>query len=239
MSRAVLFWLAVLLFVCGGTLIWVGARYSEAFTAGGTNRTAPTKTKAYKPPKASKEWLKEWELTDRSGKKLESQDLDGHLHIVSFFFASCPGNCKQQNLHIKELEQEFGPKGVKFLAITCDPDNDDPATLREYASKFQASKEDWYFLGGDLDYTSRVAGEVYGVSLGLKTHVERLILVDRNGKLRGRYSWQTGNEFNELKADLRALLKDNDVKTSAEIRTEKEEEESRKEREAEEEGIEK
>lgn len=232
MSRAVLFWLALLMFVCGGTFIWLGVRYSEAFTSGGTSK--PVRTTSYKPPKASKDWLKEFELTERSGKTIKSQDLAGQLHVVSFFFASCPGTCKQQNNHIKELEGEFGEQGVKFLAITCDPANDDSATLRKYASDLQAPKDSWYFLGGDIDYTKRVAGEIYGVPLDVKTHVERLILVDRNGKIRGRYSWASGSEFNELKADLRSLLKDNDVKTSAEIREEKAKEEQQKELEAEE-----
>jgi protein SCO1/2 len=233
MSRAVLFWLATLLFVCGGTMIWVGVKNADRFTgAGGTSKATPA---AYKIPKDQSKWLTEYQLTERSEKKIGTKELAGQIHVVSFFFASCPGSCRTQNHNLGGLEREFRKEGVKFIAITCDPETDDPAKLRDYATEFQAPKDSWYFLTGDLDYTKRVAGEVYGVLLDRKTHIERFLLIDRKGKKRGSYSWADAKELAELREDIRTLLADNDAQTSAEIREEKRKAEEQKKLEAEEE----
>lgn len=226
MSRLVLFWLAMLLFVCGGTLIWLGVKNADRFSAGATdNKATPA---AYKIPKNKAEWLTEFELTERSEKKIGSKDLAGQIHVVSFFFATCPGTCRTQNHNLSSIEREFRKDGVKFLAITCDPATDDPAKLREYANEFNAPEDSWYFLTGDLDYTKRVAGEIYGVGLERQFHMERFILVDRQGKIRGQYPWADPARLAELRKDIRTLLADKDAKTSAEIREEKQEEAERK-----------
>jgi cytochrome oxidase Cu insertion factor (SCO1/SenC/PrrC family) len=233
MSRAVLFWLATLLFVCGGTLIWLGVKNADRFTAvGGTNK--PATPAAYKIPKDESKWLTEYQLTERSGRKIGTNQLQGQIHVVSFFFASCKGTCRTQNHNLGGLEREFRKDGVKFIAITCDPETDDTARLREYASEFQAPEDSWYFLTGDLTYTKRVAGEIYGVMLDRQTHIERFLLVDRKGKKRGSYSWADAKQLAELRQDIRTLLADNDAQTSAEIREEQRKAEEEKQREEEE-----
>lgn len=220
MSRVVLFWLALLFFVAGTTLIWLGVKNADRVTAGGTDtRVTPTPVIA---PKGQKEkWLKEYELTERSERKIGSKDLAGEIHLVSFFFATCPASCRTQNQHFGDLEREFGKQGVKFVAITCDPETDTPEKLREYAQIFDAPDDSWYFLTGDLTYTRRVAAEIYGVALDRKSHVERFILVDRKGKIRGQYSWADAAKLSELRADLRTMLKDNDALTREELKEQK------------------
>jgi cytochrome oxidase Cu insertion factor (SCO1/SenC/PrrC family) len=233
MSRVVLFWIALLFFVAGSTLLWLGFKNVNRMTAGGTSEPAPL-TQVIAPKGQEDKWLKEYELTERSGKKRGSEDLAGQIHLVSFFFASCPASCRTQNQHFADLEREFGKQGVKFVAITCDPENDTPERLREYAQLYNAPEDSWYFLTGDLLYTRRIAGEVYGVALDRKSHVERFILVDQNGKIRGHYSWADPAKLNELRADLRMLLKNQDAQTANEVRETKKRAERLKEIEDEE-----
>lgn len=234
MPRAALFWLALLFFVSGGTLIYLGVKNAPRFSAGGTNKQV-TRPAAYKPPGNKEKWLTRYELTERSERKIGSDDLAGQVHLVSFFFATCPGSCRTQNQHFADLEREFGKQRVKFVAITCDPETDSPEKLREYANLFNAPDDTWYFLTGDLLYTRRIAAEVYGVSLDRKSHVERFLLVDRKGKIRGQYSWADPQKLHELRSDLKTLLADDDAQTTAEIREAKERAEKAAELEAEEE----
>jgi len=229
MSRTVLFWLALLFFFAGSTLIYLGVKNAPRFTAGGTSAEVTNPAVKNPTPKNKEEWLTKFELTERSERRIGSDDLAGQIHLVSFFFATCPGSCRTQNHHFAGLEREFGKQGVKFLAITCDPETDDPAKLREYAGEFNAPKDSWYFLTGDLLYTRRIAAEIYGVALDRKEHVERFILVDRQGKIRGQYPWADAKKLSELRADLRTLLADDDAKTLGEIR-----EEARRQKEMEE-----
>src|SRR5262245_26474860 len=131
MSRAVLFWLAVLLFVSGGTFVWIGIKNADSITAGGTENQASPPKKPYKITKDKGQWLTEYELTERSEKQIGTKELAGKIHVVSFFFANCKGTCRTQNSNLSGIEREFRKDGVKFLAISCDPESDTPAKLRE------------------------------------------------------------------------------------------------------------
>ena len=143
-------------------------------------------------------------LTDRSGEKIHWADLDGQVRIVGFFFSSCPANCLQQNLTIRDLQRSYADKNVVFLSITCDPEIDSPERLREYATKLEAPPQKWLFLTGGLPYIRRVANELFGVALDKRTHSESLIVADAHGQIKSTFEW---NRLDKL-AELRLLVDD-------------------------------
>jgi cytochrome oxidase Cu insertion factor (SCO1/SenC/PrrC family) len=126
--------------------------------------------------------------------------------VTNFFFSSCPGTCLQQNQKIKEIAQVYGPKGVRFLSITCDPEIDDPGRLAEYGSRLGADPGYWSLLTGELLYTRRVASEVYQVALDKQTHSERFFVTDKWGKIRGNFEWNKLDEITEMRLLLDKLL---------------------------------
>ncbi len=201
MSRAILAWLALLLVVTGVTGIVLGVKYADAVSGTGSQAEVdPTYLKA--PADASQKWLEEFTLTDQSSRKVRSQDLAGQVYVTNFFFSSCPGTCLQQNQKIEEIARQYGPKGTRFLSITCDPEIDDPGRLAEYGSKLKANPEHWSLLTGQLLYIRRIASEIYSIPLDKQTHSERFFVTDKWGKLRGQFSW---NQLDEI-TDMRLLL---------------------------------
>lgn len=153
------------------------------------------------------ELLTEYTLTEQGGREFRSTDLAGTPHVVNFFFASCPSYCRMQTMEVQKLAAEFGPQGIVFLSITCDPDNDSPAALQTYAGMFNANPEQWKFLTGDMLLLRRIGGELYSVHVDTQTHTEHLVVVDKWGKVRGRYAWRNHpKEIAELKELLPKLL---------------------------------
>jgi protein SCO1 len=210
MSRVVLGWLAVLFVVMGGTGIWLGIKYAGANgsqeVSGLGNQAEIDETYRKIPVDASQEWLKEFTLTSQAGKPVASKDLAGTVYVTNFFFSSCPGTCLQQNQKIQEIARQYGPKGVQFLSITCDPEIDDPARLREYATTLGADPQHWSFLTGDFVYTNRVAVEVYGVPFDKQFHSERFFVTDKWGHIRGYFAWNKLNEITQMKQLIDKLL---------------------------------
>lgn len=151
-------------------------------------------------------WLTEFTLTERTGRDFHSRDLDGQVRVTSFFFASCPSACRMQNEQVRELCREFGARGVTFISITCDPEADTPAVLSQYADLYNADPKQWLFLTGDLTYIRRIAGEIFEVQLDKQTHSEKLIVVDRAGKVRGRFHWNNPDQIAEMRQTLEKLL---------------------------------
>ena len=70
-------------------------------------------------------------------------------------------------------------EGVRFVAISVDPETDTPERLREYAARFGADENQWLFMTGDLTYIRRIGAEVYRQPVDKKFHTERFMLVDR------------------------------------------------------------
>ncbi len=127
--------------------------------------------------------LKEFELTERSGKPFKSTDMRGKVWVASYFYTSCPGQCLRLNANVQILANQPDLKDVTWVSITCDPDNDSVEALQKYAERWNADPEHWLFCRGDLEYTQRVAKGMK-IFLSLKGHQDYLILIDKKGKIR-------------------------------------------------------
>jgi cytochrome oxidase Cu insertion factor (SCO1/SenC/PrrC family) len=152
-------------------------------------------------------WLKEFELTERSGKSIQSEDLRGEPYIACFFFSTCPGTCTRQSNQMQLLQSKFKGKPIKFVSISVDPEIDTPNVLAEYADKFQADKDRWLFLTGDIGYIIRIGTEKFFLSgVEKRGHPDKFCLVDGQGDLVGSYSWQVQAERDQLTAHANELL---------------------------------
>jgi protein SCO1/2 len=152
-------------------------------------------------------WLKSFELTERSGRKVSSQELLGKPYVASFFFSKCPSVCVQQNDRMKLLQQKFRGADIRFLSISCDPENDTPEALTEYAKRFAADPEQWLFLTGEWDYTKRVSAEVFFNALHTpKFHIEKFLLMSSDGKIIADYDWHEPAELELLEKEIQSLL---------------------------------
>jgi cytochrome oxidase Cu insertion factor (SCO1/SenC/PrrC family) len=212
MNRVLLLVAAAALLLAGSGAIWMAANMNRTPVA-----SAPLASKPHQalvpPPRAKKDvpegWLTEFTLTERSGKPVSTKDLEGKVWAASFFFADCPGECHQQNLAIGAFQKEFGPKGVTFVSITVNPERDTPERLRDYASKYTSSPDQWLFLTGDLTYIRRIGAEMFSVAVDKGTHGSRLILVDKWGNIRGYHSTNATafpEEYASIRPQLRKLL---------------------------------
>ncbi|MCD0458419.1 SCO family protein [Roseiconus lacunae] len=150
--------------------------------------------------------LTEFELTERSGETVRSEDLKGQPYIVSFFFTTCPSICPQQNQKLKTLADKYKGKGIKFLAISVDPETDTPEVLREYAARFNADADQWLFLTGDLLYIRRIAGDIFQQPVNKGFHTERFVLVDAEGNIEGFYSWPEPKQMEKLEQAIEEMI---------------------------------
>lgn len=167
------------------------------------------------PADSEAEWLTDFTLTERSGKTMHWSDLAGKVRVVSFFFSSCPANCLQQNMKVREIERAYPGQSLACVSITCDPDIDSPERLAEYSVKLEATKNQWLFLTGKLIYIRRIAGEIFGVALDKQTHTERLIVCDKWGNIRGTFLWNKLDEMAQLRILIDKLLAESEPPADA------------------------
>lgn len=142
------------------------------------------------PDLANVPWIRDFHLTERSGKKFFSRELTGEVWIGSFFFSSCPGICKDQNQYLRDLQNRLGEKAPRVVSITTDPTNDTPENLGRYAKTFGADAENWLFCTGDSHLIKRIGSEFFKAHADGDHHSSDLFVVDRWGDVRGKFDWQ-------------------------------------------------
>ncbi len=187
MRRSILFCFALLFLATGVVSLWIG-----------WNRFGHTPSAGASEPELSLA-IDQFRLTERSGRQFHSRELKDRVWVASFFFASCPQSCTRQNQVMQQLAEEFGPEGMRFLSISCDPVNDTPETLREYARNFKADEDDWLFLTGELAYIRELGQKTFLMPVNERAHVDRFVLVDKWGNIRGYYNWHEAKELENLK----------------------------------------
>ncbi len=131
-------------------------------------------------------------LTERGGKTITEADLRGKVWIASFVFTRCTGPCPQVTATMARLQSELGKEpGLRLVTFTVDPGHDNPKELTEYAEHVQADPERWLFLTGEEAAIDRllIKGFKVPVDRGGKElgHSPRLVLVDRQGHIRGYF----------------------------------------------------
>lgn len=203
MNRVLVFWIAVLLVFSGLMALLSVSRM---------DRDEPVQirpiSKEYLelPEDHGQKWLQEFTLMRRTNEPFHSEDLQGKVWVASFFFASCPTVCRTQNEHIKLLHSDFAAEEVTFVGITCDPQNDSPSVLANYAKQFTQDERQWFFLTGNFDYICRVAAEKFQFALGRQTHAERFAVVDKWGNVRGAFHWNKPEEWLALRQSIKRLM---------------------------------
>ena len=142
----------------------------------------------------------EWRLVDQDGEAFGSADLLGDAYVASFLFTRCATVCPRLTASVRRLDRRYreeGVEGVRLVSFSVDPEHDTPERLRAYAENRDLDLGRWSLMtGGEEDMRSIVVdgfalpmGERIDLAGGLVdvAHAARLVLVDREGGIRGYY----------------------------------------------------
>jgi protein SCO1/2 len=111
-------------------------------------------------------------LIDQHGRPLRKSDLAGNIWIANFIFTNCPDECPLMTAEMAKLQADLADVlDLRLVSITVDPQHDTPLILSQYAARFQADPERWFFLTGDKGTIYRLARE--GFRLGVVEPTEQ------------------------------------------------------------------
>ena len=149
----------------------------------------------------------EFSLVERSRKTLSKENLSGKPWIADFIFTRCAGQCPLMSLQMKKLQNLLGPETqFRFVSFTVDPERDTPEVLAEYADRYEADKDRWFFLTGPLTEINRLLKEFFLSPVEQPAmHSIRFILVDAQGQIRGYYDSSDPGSVNQLIHDARVI----------------------------------
>jgi protein SCO1 len=152
------------------------------------------------PPPPVLRQLPRFELVESSGHPFGSDELRGHVYVVSFFFTSCPSLCPTLMKGMARLQQRYREEkldSIRLVSITVDPERDTPERLRKAESDYGVDPTRWVLLTGPRERIRDLAVGGFQVALGEPerteaglldiAHTGKILLVDGGGRLRGYY----------------------------------------------------
>ena len=198
--------LTVIMAVMAAVVIWQSRNNASPSVGESDGTVAPTDgdmpsyTFNVKPTKTAgmANVVADFELTERSGRKVTNKDLLGKPWVVCFIFGNCRGPCPDVTGQMKLLQDRFADKPVRLVTITVDPERDTPERLANYVDVYGADRE-WLFLTKDQQTIYPLIRDSFGLTVREETgaarkegweitHSTRVVHVDADGRIRGKYN---------------------------------------------------
>lgn len=158
--------------------------------------------------------IKPFQFVDQDSAVITNNTFTGKIYVADFFFTSCRTICpimKTQMLRIYEQVKE-DPE-ILILSHTIDPEYDTVGLLHDFAKRLDVKSEKWHFATGQpKDYVFDLAQKSYLLTaMEDKSepdgfiHSGAFLLIDKQGRIRGKYDGTKEEDVNRLLDDIKRL----------------------------------
>lgn len=162
----------------------------------------------------------DFELTDQYGRPFSSDQMRGNITVTDFFFTRCGTICPKISSELTRVQGVFEEnKDVLLVSMTIDPKYDSAEILSTYAEEYGAEKDKWFFLTGDKQkiYDLAIKGFKLPVADASEynpdvkdidetfIHSEKLLLIDKEGYVRGIYDGTNKEDVDRLIVEISVL----------------------------------
>jgi len=165
-----------------------------------------------KKPEFYENYGGDFSLTGPEGETISLEDFRNKVVLVYFGYTFCPDVCPITLSKLKLIMLDLGEKAekVQVIFISIDPERDTYQKLKEYIPYFHPT-----FIGltgteADIAAVAKKYQTIYikqkveSEAEYLMAHTDVVILVDQNGRYRGRY--KSKFDLDKLSTDIRRLL---------------------------------
>jgi protein SCO1/2 len=151
---------------------------------------------------------------------ISTKDMKGKISVVEYFFTTCKSICPVMNMQMKRVDAAFkNENDLRIFSFTVDPETDDVAQMKKYATSHQATSGKWHFLTGKKEDLYALARKSFFVLKPAEAqnlgdagsdfiHTNNFVLVDRQLRIRGYYDGTSEKEVNQLISDIKRLQKE-------------------------------
>ena len=154
-----------------------------------------------------------FKFVDQDSSIVTNETVKGKIYVADFFFTSCRTICpvmKTQMLRVYEAIQD-DPQ-VMLVSHTIDPEYDTVGLLHDYANRLGVKSDKWHFLTGAKDSIYYIAQTGYFATAmededepGGFIHSGAFLLIDKQGRIRGKYDGTNKDDVDRLLQDIKIL----------------------------------
>jgi protein SCO1/2 len=157
-----------------------------------------------------------FEFINQDSLLVTNETFKDKIYVADFFFTSCrtiSPKMKTQMLRVYDSIQTM-PE-VLILSHTIDPDYDTVGLLHDFADRLGVKSNKWHFVTGEQDSIYSIAQTSYFATAMMDKsepdgfiHSGAFLLIDKQGRIRGKYDGTIEGDVNKLIVDIRRLRKE-------------------------------
>lgn len=154
-----------------------------------------------------------FKLLNQDSTYITNQDFEDKIYVANFFFTHCPSICPTMQRNLLTIYEEYKDDNrISFLSHSIDFKYDSPSVLKAYADKLGVTNSQWQFVTGSK-------ADIYGMAEkylvytkedenapGGYDHQSYLVLIDKQGRIRGAYDGTEIEQVKMLSKDISILL---------------------------------
>ena len=156
-----------------------------------------------------------WSFRNQNGKEINSNQYSNKVSLVDFFFTNCPTICPKMTLNMRNVQNQLEKdclNDVQLLSFTVDPKRDSINRLKEYSTSYEINDNNWNFLTGNQSAIYKLGVNGYlvpnqedALAPGGFLHSEKMILIDKKGRIRGYYDGTDSENTHEIVQHIKQL----------------------------------
>jgi protein SCO1/2 len=160
--------------------------------------------------------IADFQFVNQDSAIVTNDTFKGKIYVTDFFFTSCRTICpimKTQMLRVYDSIQSVSD--VLILSHTIDPTYDTVGLLHDFAERLGVTSDKWHFVTGNKDSIYNLAQTSYfATAMEDKTepdgfiHSGAFLLIDKKGRIRGKYDGTVEEDVNKLIIDIKRLRKE-------------------------------
>lgn len=157
-----------------------------------------------------------FQFVDQDSTLITNTTFKDKIYVADFFFTSCRTICpimKTQMLRVYERTKAM--PDVLILSHTIDPEFDTVTLLHDFAERLGVETHRWHFVTGVKDSIYKIAQTSYfATAMEDKSvpdgfiHSGAFLLVDKKGRIRGKYDGTKETDVDRLVTDIDILRKE-------------------------------
>jgi protein SCO1/2 len=154
-----------------------------------------------------------FQFVDQDSAIITNNTFKDKIYIADFFFTSCRTICPKMKTQLLRVYDSIQHEpDILILSHTIDPEYDTVGLLHDFANRLGVKTEKWHFVTGEKDSIYNLAQTSYfATAMEDKTepdgfiHSGAFLLIDKQGRIRGKYDGTIEEDVNRLLSDLKRL----------------------------------
>jgi protein SCO1/2 len=157
--------------------------------------------------------IADFKFVDQDSSEVTNDTFKDKIYVADFFFTSCRTICpKMKTQMLRVYDSIKNDSQVLLLSHTIDPEYDTVGLLKDFADRLGVKSDKWHFVTGEKEEIYKIAQTSYfATAMEDKSepdgfiHSGAFLLIDKHGRIRGKYDGTEEEEVNRLLQDIDKL----------------------------------